>query len=132
MPLQYQNHQVAHETPPVGRHDFESFARHLQDAAVYIQRQTERPPYRDVFVLLLSWEADSTVDEDIFALEQVLRMKYNFHAQRWQIPEVSNSSIKLGIHIASFLEYARLNHLIIIYYAGYGLLGSDGHIYWAR
>ncbi|KHN95215.1 Zinc finger, C2H2-like protein [Metarhizium album ARSEF 1941] len=121
----------AHDAPLSERQDFESFARHLQDAAMLIQRQTERPPYADVSVLLLSWEEDRSVDDDVAAFEQLLQDKYNYATQRWQIPTVPNPSIKLGVQMASFLENARPKHLLIIYYAGHGYVGVDGHVYWA-
>jgi hypothetical protein len=44
---------------------------------------------------------------------------------------VPNPSIKLGVQMASFLEHARPNHLLIIYYAGYGYVGADNQLYWA-
>lgn len=97
-----------------------------------IQRQTERPPYTDVSVLLLKWEEDDSVEKDLVALEQVLQQQYNYRTERWQIPTVPNPSIKLGVQMASFLEHARPNHLLIIYYAGHGYSSSDGQLYWAR
>ncbi|KID95181.1 Zinc finger, C2H2-like protein, partial [Metarhizium majus ARSEF 297] len=129
--LSQSQHYTAHDVPLSERQDFESFARHLQDAAMLIQRQTEKPPYGDVSVLLLSWEEDHSVDDDVVAFEQVLQNKYNYATHRWQIPTVPNPSIKLGVQMASFLENARPNHLLIIYYAGHGYVGVDGHLYWA-
>lgn len=126
-----QQHYPVQEAPITERHDFESFARHLQDAAMLIQRQTERPPYTDVSVLLLRWEEDDSVDEDLVALEQVFQKQYNFRTERWHIPTVPNPSIKLGVQMASFLEHARANHLLIIYYAGHGYAGADGQLFWA-
>lgn len=96
-----------------------------------IQRQTERHPYTDVSVLLLRWEEDNSVDEDLVALEQVFQKQYNFRTERWNIPTVANPSIKLGVQMASFLDNARSNHLLIIYYAGHGYAGSDGQLFWA-
>ncbi|CVL00872.1 uncharacterized protein FPRN_08330 [Fusarium proliferatum] len=128
-----QQHYPAQEVaaPLSERHDFESFARHLQDAAMLIQRQTERHPYTDVSVLLLRWEEDKSVDEDLAALEQVFQKHYKYRTERWHIPTVPNPSIKLGVQIASFLENARANHLLIIYYAGQGYVSSDGQLFWA-
>ncbi|KAH7121339.1 hypothetical protein EDB81DRAFT_228235 [Dactylonectria macrodidyma] len=128
---QQQQHYPVQEAPIAERHDFESFARHLQDAAMLIQRQTERPSYTDVSVLLLRWEEDESVDEDLFALERVFQKQYNFRTERWNIPTVANPSIKLGVQMASFLEHARANHLLIIYYAGHGYAGADGQLFWA-
>lgn len=96
-----------------------------------IQRQTERAPYNKVSVLMLRWEEDTSVESDLVALETVLRDRYNFHTDRWNIPTVPNPSIKLGVQMASFLDHARSNHLLIIYYAGYGYVGSDNQLYWA-
>ncbi|KAG6009014.1 hypothetical protein E4U21_003345 [Claviceps maximensis] len=129
--LQQNHHYAPHDAPLSERQDFESFARHLQDAAMLIQRQTERPPYSHVSVLLLSWAEDPSVDEDVTAFEAILHNKYNYATRRWQIPTLPNPSIKLGVQMASFLENARPNHLFIIYYAGHGFVGGDGHLYWA-
>ncbi|WQF89074.1 Putative peptidase C14, caspase domain, Zinc finger C2H2-type, transcription factor Grauzone [Colletotrichum destructivum] len=125
-----QQHPVQ-EAPPAERHDFESFARHLQDAAMLIQRQTERSPYDNVSVLLLRWEEDTSVEADLTAMENILRSVYNFRTDRWAIPTVPNPSIKLGVQMASFLDQAKANHLLIIYYAGHGYVGSDNQLYWA-
>ncbi|KAM5353639.1 hypothetical protein ACJ41O_000289 [Fusarium nematophilum] len=131
-PQQHYPVQEAAPPPPIPeRHDFESFARHLQDAAMLIQRQTERHPYTDVSVLLLRWDEDESVDEDLVALEQVFQKQYKFRTERWQIPTVPNPSIKLGVQMASFLEHARANQLLIIYYAGHGYVSSDGQLFWA-
>ncbi|KAI1487342.1 hypothetical protein F5X96DRAFT_650310 [Biscogniauxia mediterranea] len=126
---QYQVQEVA--PPPPERHEFESFARHLQDAAMLIYRQSQRSPYNHVSVLILRWEDDVTAEQDLAALEQVLRERYNYRTDRWNIPTVANPSIKLGVRIASFLERAAPDHLLIIYYAGYGYEGADNQLYWA-
>lgn len=96
-----------------------------------IYRQTQRSPYSSVSVLLLRWEEDASVEKDLADLEAVLRERYNYHTDRWSIPTVPNPSIKLGVQMASFLENARADHLLIIYYAGYGYIGTDNHLYWA-
>ncbi|KAF4125996.1 ZnF C2H2 [Geosmithia morbida] len=115
------------------RHDFESFARHLQDAAMLIQRQAEAPHYRHVDVLMLTWEDGSTAppDADLTALEKLLHTVYRYRTQRWQIPSCPNPSVKLGAKIASFLENAAPDHLLILYYAGRSFVGIDGQLYWA-
>lgn len=97
-----------------------------------IQRQTERPQYSDVSVLMLKWEGDDAVEEDLTALEALLRNHYHFHTDRWQIPSCPNPSVKLGVQIASFLDNSKPDHLLIIYYAGHGYVGPDGQLYWAR
>jgi hypothetical protein len=39
--------------------------------------------------------------------------------------------MKLTMQIAQHLEYARPDTLSIVYYAGYGFVGSDHSLYWA-
>lgn len=97
-----------------------------------IQRSAERPPYTSVSVLLLRWEEDTSVEPELLSLEAVFRDKYNYRTERWNIPTVPNPSIKLGVQMASFLENARPDHLLIIYYAGHGYVGADEQLYWAR
>lgn len=113
------------------RHDFESFARHLQDAAMLIYRQTRKSPYSAVSVLMLRWEEDVAVDQELLSLEKAFRENYNYHTEIWHIPTVPNPSIKLGVQMALFLEHARPDHLLIIYYAGHGYVGLDNQLYWA-
>ena len=116
--------------PPTERHEFESFARHLQDAAMLINRQTQKSPYAKVSVLLLTWEDDMSTEQDVAALESVLRDRYNYRTDRWSIPAVANPSIKLGVRVASFLENAQPDHLLIVYYAGHSFLGPDNQVFW--
>ncbi|KAI8629982.1 hypothetical protein F5Y19DRAFT_66358 [Xylariaceae sp. FL1651] len=124
----YQPQDVA--PPPPERHEFESFARHLQDAAMLIYRQSQRSPYNKISVLLLRWEEDNAAEQDLVALEHVLRERYNYRTDRWNIPTITNPSIKLGVRVASFLEPAGPDHLLIVHYAGYSVIGSDKQLYW--
>ncbi|KAH9892378.1 hypothetical protein F4778DRAFT_318462 [Xylariomycetidae sp. FL2044] len=123
--------QVQEPPPPPERHDFESFARHLQDAAMLIYRHTQKSPYHRVSVLLLRWEDDNAIEPDLAALHHVLHSQYNYRISRWNIPSVSNPSIKLGVRMASFLEQAHPDHLLIIYYAGHGFVDADDQLFWA-
>jgi hypothetical protein len=97
-----------------------------------IYRQTQKSPYSNVSVLILRWEEDNAADEDIAGLEQVLRERYNYRTDRWNIPTVPNPSLKLGVRMAAFLENAAPDHLLIIYYAGNGFVGVDSQVFWAR
>ena len=101
-----------------------------------IQRQAERKPeppqYTDVSVLMLRWEGDDSQESDLNALDQLFQTSYGFRTQRWQIPSCPNPVTKLGGQIDSLLENPRPDHLLIIYYAGHGYIGTDGQLYWAR
>jgi hypothetical protein len=99
---------------------------------MYIYRQTQRCPYTGVSVLLLRWEDDASVDQGTASLESVFRDTYHYDTTRWSIPITANASIKLGVEMASFLEKARPDHLLIIYYAGHGFVGGDNQLYWAK
>ncbi|AEO62234.1 uncharacterized protein THITE_2106180 [Thermothielavioides terrestris NRRL 8126] len=128
-PQHYPHAEPAPRLPE--RDEFEAFARHLQDAAIHIQQQTLRPKHTSVSVLMLRWEEDTSVEQDLLALEKVFRERYHYHTVKWAIPTVPNPSTKLGIQIASFLDNARPDHLLIIYYAGHGYVGPDNQLYWA-
>lgn len=97
-----------------------------------IYRQSQRSPYSKVSVLLLRWEDDTAAELDLVALEQVLRERYSYRTDRWVIPATASPSMKLGVRMASFLESAGPEHLLIIHYAGYSYVGADKQLYWAR
>lgn len=82
-------------------------------------------------MLLLRWEEDKSVEKDLVELEAVLRDCYNYQTDKWTIPSVHNPSIKLSVQMASYMENARPDHLLVIYYAGHGYVGMDNHLYWA-
>ena len=92
----------------------------------------KRPSYTSASVLLLRWEEDTSVEHELVALEKVFREKYSYHTDKWAIPTVPNPSIKLGVQMAAFMDNARSDHLLIIYYAGHGYVGPDKQLYWAR
>ncbi|KAK9782763.1 hypothetical protein AB5N19_09346 [Seiridium cardinale] len=137
--------------PPPERHEFESFARHLQDAAMLIYRQSQKSPYSKVSVLILKWEekeeqgekdedvdgdednigSNAAADSELAALEQVLRERYNYRTERWNIPAVSTASVKLGVRMQAFLEQQAPDHLLIVYYSGYAYAGVDNQLFWA-
>ncbi|KAG9248593.1 hypothetical protein BJ878DRAFT_572243 [Calycina marina] len=117
--------------PPPERTEFESFARHLQDAAMLLYAQANRSPYRTVSVLLLRWEDDLSVEEDVQDLEKIFREQYNYQTESWCIPSTPNPTAKLSMQMAQHMEFARSDHLLIVYYTGYGFVGPDHHLYWA-
>jgi len=122
---------VQEAAPPSERTDFESFASHLQDAAMLLYAQANRSPYTSVSVLLLRWEDDPSVEQDLLLLGKVFRERFNYRTESWNIPSGPNPSVKLTMQMAQHIEYARSDHLLIVYYAGYGFVGSDHQLYWA-
>ncbi|CAN8105793.1 unnamed protein product [Discula destructiva] len=134
-PAEQPRQQLPHQagpSPPPERHEFESFARHLQDAAMHIYGKMQRPPrYKNVSVLLLRWEEDTAAQHELVELEKTFRERYNYHTEKWSIPTVPNPSIKLNVQMAPFIEHAGSDHLLIVYYAGHSYVGSDKQLYWA-
>lgn len=98
---------------------------------MHIYQQTLKPQHTSVSVLMLRWEDDTSVEEDMLTLERVFAERYNYHTDKWAIPTVPNPSVKLGVRMAEFLDNARPDHLLIIYYAGHGYVGADGQLFWA-
>lgn len=95
------------------------------------KRQSEREPYASVSMLLLRWEDDAAAEADVAMLERLVRERFRYKTHTWSIPTVPNPSTKLGSQLAKFLELARPNHLLIVYYVGGGYLSADGQVYWA-
>ncbi|KUJ18001.1 uncharacterized protein LY89DRAFT_706617 [Mollisia scopiformis] len=122
---------VQDAAPPPERTDFESFARHLQDAAMLIYAQANRSPYTAVSVLLVRWEDDMTFEQDLLLLQQVFRERFHYRTETYTIPTCPNPSMKLTVQMAQHLEFSRPDHLWVVYYAGYGFVGSDHNLYWA-
>ncbi|PQE30374.1 c2h2 finger domain-containing protein [Rutstroemia sp. NJR-2017a WRK4] len=122
---------LAEPAPSNERSDFESFARHLQDAAMLIYAQANRAPYTGVTVLLLRWEEDSSVEQDLLLLQKVFQERFNFRTESWNIPSGPNPNIKLTMQLAQHIEHTRPDNLLIVYYAGYGFVGADHQLYWA-
>ncbi|POS85393.1 hypothetical protein EPUL_002284 [Erysiphe pulchra] len=121
---------VPDAAPNPERSDFESFARHLQDAAMLIYSQANRSPYTSVSVLLLRWEDDQGVENDLLQLKKLFEEQYNFRIETWCIPTCSDPCTNLTAELSRHLGYGRLDHLWIIYYSGYGIVSSDNELYW--
>lgn len=129
---QHLPHQSA-STPPTERQDFESFARHLQDAAMHIYgKMQRRSRYKHVSVLLLRWEEDTAAERELVELDRIFRDNYNYHTEKWSIPTVVNPSNKLSLKLAPFIDDAGNDHLLIVYYAGHSYVRPDKQLYWAR
>jgi hypothetical protein len=116
-----------------------------------IHRQSQKSPYNNVSVLILKWEDEviekgeeeeeedkddieqrAAAQAELATFEQLLRERYNFRTERYNIPAVASASIKLGIRVQNFLERQALDHLLIVYYAGHAYVGMDNQLFWAR
>ncbi|TQS35802.1 hypothetical protein Golomagni_03765 [Golovinomyces magnicellulatus] len=117
--------------PHSERSDFESFARHLQDAAMLIYSQANQCPYTSISVLLLRWEDDIDAEQDLTQLQKLFLEHFNFRTETWCIPSCSDPTISLVTELGRHLEYAKPDHLWIVYYNGYGFTGLDNSLFWA-
>lgn len=96
-----------------------------------IYAESNRPSYTSASVLLLRWEDDLTVEEDLSRLEKVFQDRYNFRTESWCIPSDADPGESLSSQLKGRLEYTRPDHLWIVYYAGHGFVGSDHNLWWA-
>lgn len=120
------------------RHVFESFARHLQDAAMLIQRETDQQvgtpvdasDVESASVLLLSWTDDDSQEPEVESLHRLLTTRYHYHTQRWLIPNIPNPIFKLCQKLDSFLSQGSRDQLLIICYVGLSYTGSNNQVFW--
>lgn len=124
--------QDAHgQAQPSEQSELERFARHVQDAASLIYTPANRSQYTSVSVLLLRWEDDLTGDGELRALENLFHDRFHYRVELFNIPSCPNPGVKLSMHMASHVEYARPGHLFIVYYGGHSYIGADNNLYWA-
>lgn len=99
-----------------------------------IYRQTQKPAHTSVSVLMLRWDGEGTETPkaDTDTLEHLLRERYGYTIHRYSITAGARASLKLGVRIRSFLESQGPEHLLIVYYAGCSVLGTDNELYWTR
>ena len=89
--------------------------------------------YKEVHVLLLSWEDDDLgVVDEVVELEDVFRKAYGCQTvRRWEIPSLKPYS-KLEDQLYRFRKkYSSSDNLLIVYYAGHGYLDYSRLWKWA-
>ncbi len=98
--------------------DLNKFGHCLEEAAnAAFPNRLSR--YREVHVLLLSWEDDNLgVITEVLELHGVFQQTYLYGVEEWRIP--SDHSYKaLRKQISSFLDaFEDKEHLLIVYYGG--------------
>ena len=101
---------------------------------MFVYRQTQKPAHTSVSVLMVRWDGEDTETPkaDTDTLEHLLRERYGYTIHRYNITSCARASLKLGVRIRSFLESQRPEHLLVVYYAGRSVLGTDNELYWTR
>lgn len=114
-----------------GDAEFERYARHIQDAANMAGPSPRRGAYESVSVLLLRWEDDLTVADDLLALQKLFTDRYSYGIVPWQIPSSGNPTQELVAQVQKLLDNRLPEQLLIIYYVGTSYVAVDGDLYWA-
>ena len=127
--------------PPYRTHDISSTYHHVKDikafgdildeaaTAAFPNRGLAR--YKEVHVLLLSWEDDNLgVINEVVELDDVFRNTYHYQTETWKIPS-TRSHNSLAAKIVKFLDdYESQDNLLITYYGGHGEMNDDRQCVW--
>jgi hypothetical protein len=103
----------------------------LQDAALNIDAQATVSRYAGVNAILLQWEDDPTVADDMTALQKLFRERYGYRVETYAIPSVADPAAKVLPQVTQNLQGSKDGQLSIIYYKGYTYVGPDNILYWA-
>lgn len=113
-------------------HSIDQFAEDLSAAlsAAWPTRHESR--YRDVQVLILSWEDDDLgVSKEIDDLRSTFLHLFHYGVTEWKIPQ-HKPERKLNLEVGDFLEqYDSKDRLLVVYYAGHGFLNEQRVPMWA-
>lgn len=88
--------------------------------------------YKQVHVLLLSWEADDLgVAKEIAELQDVFENIYHYEVEFWKIPS-NRSHNSLNRRLTNFIDdYEGEDSLLIVYYGGHGYMNDDRQCVWS-
>lgn len=114
----------------------EQFGQQLQEAANNAFPNTSTSRYRNVYVLMLSWQDEDPklpVSLEVLPLVEIFRDLYHFDTEVWHIPD-NNSHMEV---VQKILDFANLggnskDDLKIVYYAGHGKLSRSRQLSWTR
>lgn len=113
---------ATHDTSSAAFHiaDFSSFLVHLSEAVAAAWPDKLAARYREVKVLLMSWEKDDLdVESDVRSLEAVFRGLYHYGTEHFRIPS-KRSAVELSRKVTGLVDsYDQEGNLLILYYAGH-------------
>ncbi|KAL8645746.1 MAG: hypothetical protein Q9226_007162 [Calogaya cf. arnoldii] len=111
--------------------DVESLGKVLNDAAAAAFPRSGSSRYRDVYVLLLSWEDDDLgVVGEIDDLEAVFRDIYRYRVERWKIPSTTSHNSLVDRIMHALRDFESNDKLFITYYGGHGFMNDDRQCVW--
>jgi hypothetical protein len=90
-----------------------------------------RSRYKDVRVLLLRWEEDTMgVQYELDDLAETFKSTYGFETEIWQIPTIKSHFALMGRALQVVQDYGKADNLLIVYYAGHGLMNPSRQALW--
>ena len=112
----------------------QQFGEALEEAAKSVFPNNGRSRYRNIHVLLLSWEDEDPqlpVSLEISKLFDVFVNVYHFQAEIWHIPNENSHNI-VSRKILEFAGNGSKDDMKIVYYAGHGRLTQNRLLSWTR
>ncbi|KAF8851278.1 hypothetical protein BDZ45DRAFT_696080 [Acephala macrosclerotiorum] len=110
-----------------------TFAARLENASASIFPNKGRSRYKDIRVLLLRWEEDNMgVQYELNDLAKTFKSTYGFDTEIWVIP-TAKSLFALNRKTWQFIEdFGNADNLLIVYYAGRGLMNGSRQALWTE
>jgi hypothetical protein len=89
--------------------------------------------YKGIHALLLSWEnGDGKIYNELKGLREVLDDTYGYDVEEWHIP-LTDSHCQLNAHLLNWRKrHGTKGNLLIVYYAGHGIMGRGRDSVWLR
>jgi hypothetical protein len=112
----------------------QDFGAQLQKAASTVFPVGQSSRYKEVNVILLSWEDEDPelpISSETRKLSDTFANLYRYHVEAWEIPVVDSHN-RLQVKILQFLWNSDPSHLKIVYYAGHGKISKQGQAVWTR
>lgn len=101
-------------------------------AAASIFPNIGRPRYKSVRALLLRWEEDSLgVQHELDDLAHTFQSVYGFYTETWLIPTVKPYFALTEKALQVVRDFGHAGSLLIVYYAGHGLINDSRKAVWA-
>jgi len=85
-----------------------------------------------VRVLLLRWEEDSMgVQYELEDLAKLCEGTYGYQTETWLIPAVKSHFALMEKALQVVRDYGKADSLLIVYYAGHGLMNASRQAVWS-
>lgn len=123
-----------HDTSLIDYHvkDVKSFGETVTAAAAAAFPNRGRSRYKQVHVLLLSWEEDDLgIIDELSGLQTVLEDLYRFQTETWKLPTRKSHNSLVSRMIKFLDDFEADDSLLIVYYGGHGGMNDDRRCLWS-